>query len=262
MGAPGVTALCRRLEEHPELLYITFEDEETLLSHAARRGRADLLEVLLQRGAGARTLMAPQIDWCVHPLHEGARYGHVPVVEMLIEWCGPEILSLKDSEGKTALDYAVHCQHIDVVRALLRRGADPWCTAASAFNQAGVSSDARAVLRVRPTPPSIWFIHLTIIAWHGLLQDHMDKVKLQYLVFKYRAIHEGSPRFLANRTGPMPQVILKGDSALSGVLGMVMRTLSADLAVELMDMMSTRCAQKLWYRRQDEWQTMYSLLKV
>jgi len=57
-------------------------------------------------------------------LHCAASRGHTDCVETLISLCGAHV-DVIDSNGCTALFYAVTLGHADATRLLLRRGAEP-----------------------------------------------------------------------------------------------------------------------------------------
>ena len=57
------------------------------------------------------------------PLHSAARWGRIEIVNMLIE--AGALIDPKNALNQTPLHYAVVYQHPEVVKVLLKAGADP-----------------------------------------------------------------------------------------------------------------------------------------
>jgi truncated hemoglobin YjbI len=123
---------------------------QTLLHEAAMAGAAELATVLIRSGAdpdareegghtplyrattgdAARVLLAAgaAADVVSGPtrgtaLHQAARHGNASVVQALLQF-GATIDAL-DAAGQTALRRAVNCRQLEIVRLLVRHGADP-----------------------------------------------------------------------------------------------------------------------------------------
>jgi len=81
---------------------------------AAGIGRLDLVRQFVDAADPARREMA---------LRYGAGYGHMPVVTFMLDRDVP--VDGHHGDGQTALFYAILGDHLDVVRLLLERGANP-----------------------------------------------------------------------------------------------------------------------------------------
>lgn len=104
-------------------------DGSTPLHYAAFQGHAPVVRRLM--AAGAR-LEARVVSSGETPLHFAARHGHaqacLPLLELPTsgaEASSAEGLSLQRADGCTPLFLASYLGHLDVVRILLRSGADP-----------------------------------------------------------------------------------------------------------------------------------------
>jgi ankyrin repeat protein len=88
------------------------------LHAAARGGHADILSLLLERGAD---MGAQWVGSGITPLHRASSYGKVEAVRFLLDH-GADI----NAQGGdwAALHWAVSSRNIQVVRLLLERGAD------------------------------------------------------------------------------------------------------------------------------------------
>jgi truncated hemoglobin YjbI len=163
LAAKSKTPLLReyavsQLRANPSLVHERYSHWRTLLHDAAAAGDLDLVELLLDLGAGhtpdddrARSPLycvgngcgAPGGGRIVHvllqrtsaqvnathgvkrctALHMAARRGNVEVIEALLDE-GADI-EARDSMGDTPLRRAVNCNKVEAARLLLARGADP-----------------------------------------------------------------------------------------------------------------------------------------
>ncbi len=85
-----------------------------------RASTGEVARVLLSAGAAADVASGPTQG---APLHQAARRGCVSIAEALLD-LGATI-DVRDAKGQTPLRRAVNCRHLQVVRLLVRRGADP-----------------------------------------------------------------------------------------------------------------------------------------
>ena len=91
-------------------------DNRTILHWAARKGHADIVQLLLERGANAKLA---DNDYGNTPIHSASYKGHTDVVRMLLDH-GVEP-NTKNNIGTTALHYS--WREPDITRLLLERGA-------------------------------------------------------------------------------------------------------------------------------------------
>lgn len=103
----------------------------TLLSIAARHGKADVVKVLLQNGADPN--IVGNIDSATHSLVKAAIEGHADVVEVLLE-SGANVRHL-DIHHRSSIWYAINNQNYDIARRLIR----------AAFEQAAVNGNVYTV---------------------------------------------------------------------------------------------------------------------
>jgi truncated hemoglobin YjbI/ankyrin repeat protein len=84
-----------------------------------RTSTGDVARVLLTAGAAADVASGPTRGT---PLHQAARRGYVSVAEALL--VHGATIDARDSKGQTPLRRAVNCRQLQIVRLLVRRGAD------------------------------------------------------------------------------------------------------------------------------------------
>ncbi|MEW6368910.1 MAG: ankyrin repeat domain-containing protein [Acidobacteriota bacterium] len=117
----GDTRLAIFLIEHgSRYLDDSFRDGSTALSTAARKGYADVIEVILRRGCGGVDVRDRDGRTALMGACLG---GHMGLVRSLLDR-GADV-NAEDDQGFTPLMAAVYDNHPEVVAELLRRGADP-----------------------------------------------------------------------------------------------------------------------------------------
>jgi truncated hemoglobin YjbI len=84
-----------------------------------RASTGDVARVLLAAGATADVVSGPTRGT---PLHQAARRGNGSVAEALLDHAAT--IDSRDAKGETPLRRAVNCRQIEIVRLLVRRGAD------------------------------------------------------------------------------------------------------------------------------------------
>lgn len=122
---------------------LSADDDETPLYKSAREGHAEVAKLLLEHGASLDSAVLAE-DGGFTPLHVACEYGHLAVVNALLDVAQTRGTSIIDSrtaedstsKGATPLIVASQQGHADVVRTLVSRGAD--------VNQ--VSADGRTPL--------------------------------------------------------------------------------------------------------------------
>jgi ankyrin repeat protein len=108
------------LDAHPAFLRARAADGFTLLHLAAFFGRAEVLDLLLARGAEVEAVSGNPMR--VRPLHSGAAAGQVAVVESLLRaGADPDA---RQEGGWTALHQAALSGNEAMARLLLEFGAD------------------------------------------------------------------------------------------------------------------------------------------
>jgi truncated hemoglobin YjbI len=85
-----------------------------------RATTGDVARILLDAGATADVKSGPTGGT---PLHQAARRGSVSVAEALLDHGAT--IDARDGKGQTPLRRAVNCRQLQMVRLLIRRGADP-----------------------------------------------------------------------------------------------------------------------------------------
>jgi truncated hemoglobin YjbI/ankyrin repeat protein len=144
-----------QLRRNPTLIHERYKNGRSLLYDAAAAGDGDLVERLLDmgagNGAGDHTVLYGLANECSAPgasrivrvlvqrssarvnaahgvkrctaLHMAARRGNVEIIGAVLDE-GADI-EARDSAGETALRRAVNCNKVEAARLLLARGADP-----------------------------------------------------------------------------------------------------------------------------------------
>ena len=92
----------------------------TALHYAALRGRAEMAELLLERGADACAV--DRHGWT--PLHAAARSGHASVAAILVRALSAAEIDQIGRNGQSALHRAAFWGALDVARVLVGVGAD------------------------------------------------------------------------------------------------------------------------------------------
>ena len=118
-SAMGRTDLVARfLNGDPLHLEATDDSEETPLLVAARHGRAEIVDLLLQLGANANT----HNRWQITALREAVARGNAGAVELLLK-AGADVTT-RDRSGKTAFEYAdpANAPLLEVISSYERNG--------------------------------------------------------------------------------------------------------------------------------------------
>ncbi len=79
-----------------------------------------MARVLLAAGATVDVVSGPTRGTA---LHQAARRGCVPVAEALLDYGAT--IDARDAKGETPLRRAVNCRQTEMIRLLVRQGADP-----------------------------------------------------------------------------------------------------------------------------------------
>ena len=96
------------------------DDRTNVLLFSARRGFDDAVEIILENDDNI--IYDYGLNECT-ALHHAAKYGHTDIVRMLIKY-GAD-LDAQDKCGATPLHYAASSEYPDIVQILIENGADP-----------------------------------------------------------------------------------------------------------------------------------------
>jgi len=96
------------------------EVDVTPLSVAAAAGKADVVKLLLERGA--RINCGLDAYPSAYPLHEAARHGHLDMARFLLDH-GAQVNAAGTVDGTTALHLACQGGHAEMAEFLLEKGA-------------------------------------------------------------------------------------------------------------------------------------------
>jgi ankyrin repeat protein len=116
----GSTAVVELLLDHKVDIDVRIDLGETSLYLAAFEGHHQVLELLVRREANS--LLVDRDGKT--PLQTAATYGKFECVRILVE-TRPNDINMKNKKGITALAYAASNDHLEIVRVLLEKGADP-----------------------------------------------------------------------------------------------------------------------------------------
>jgi hypothetical protein len=115
----GHVGMVRLLLERGAGVNATTIEGDTALHYAARRGREEVVSLLLSSGADPSRIAA---GWTA--LLSASHMGHVAVVRLLLRSMGGHGLDERNEDGRTALWCACCDGHADIVQALLLAGVD------------------------------------------------------------------------------------------------------------------------------------------
>lgn len=116
----GHMGLVRRLVQHMAGQGLDdTHDGWSALYHAAKGGHAEMLTLLVSQGAQADK----EDGWGGTPFLAAARWGHLNIMQMLLQHMGGQGLNHRDLSDYTALRWAARGGHEEMVAFLLSRGA-------------------------------------------------------------------------------------------------------------------------------------------
>lgn len=96
---------------------------DTVVMVAVREESVEVLQYLLDE-SGKKASFLRGNNAGATPLHEAARLPTVDVLKMLLAVVKPDMVDVRDAQGRTALHYAAASDHADAVHALAAAGAD------------------------------------------------------------------------------------------------------------------------------------------
>lgn len=98
---------------------------ETPLMIACRSGNLKIVKMLIRSTHNSHLIelveLSPSLRSC---LHYAVIYGHIHVVDYILEYVPKEFLNIVDRNGLTPLHYAIQKSYIDIVKSLIDSGAD------------------------------------------------------------------------------------------------------------------------------------------
>jgi uncharacterized protein len=219
-----------------------------VLMRAAWRGRAEIVNVLLRRGAnpngrspsGTTALMSTSSPTIAQALIDAgavvdqkdgeratalmyaAQSGHLAVVSVLLDY-GADIKakgSIEKNEDSTALQYAAERGHADIVKELLQRGADPNVRNAdgvSPLMRAAYSADVPTVTALLDAggDPNMLSANGQTTVWDRAIFSQRGGVGVIQLLIQRKANIN-----LMNKDGhtPLDFAKLKGDAEITNLL--------------------------------------------
>ena len=95
----------------------------TLLMHAAFTGNVPRIQFLLERGADVEATSELGTTALMMACRQERRYYEPLAARVLVERGGANVNSARSSDGVTALMYAVHKGHLEIVRFLVELGS-------------------------------------------------------------------------------------------------------------------------------------------
>ena len=98
----------------------------TPLMVAAERKYTDVLELFVRLGVfdgpDRLEILDARNSYGQTPLHEAARQGNIPMIELLMK-LGSQAINARNDYGNTPLHYAVESHNVKVLQTLLRFGS-------------------------------------------------------------------------------------------------------------------------------------------
>nr|NQU90521.1 ankyrin repeat domain-containing protein [Bacteroidota bacterium] len=106
------------VKQNPDLLGFTNDNENSCIHFAARAGKIDMVEYLIEKGANINAVNIASET----PLHFATAFGHKDVMETLIR--NGAFVNIPNRDGNTPLHYAVNFSTLEIVQYLLDNGTD------------------------------------------------------------------------------------------------------------------------------------------
>eukprot|EP01098_Paradermamoeba_levis_P004579 TRINITY_DN195_c0_g1_i1.p1 TRINITY_DN195_c0_g1~~TRINITY_DN195_c0_g1_i1.p1 ORF type:complete len:155 (+),score=26.17 TRINITY_DN195_c0_g1_i1:179-643(+) len=114
------------------LSFLSFQLSRTPLHFAAGYGHMSVVQLLIERGSDVNAKDHDENEQT--PLHLAAQYGHLSIVQLLID--RGSNMNAKTINEETPLHQAANCGHLSVVELLIDKGSD-----VNAKDTKGVSRD-------------------------------------------------------------------------------------------------------------------------
>src|SRR6266403_5668985 len=172
----------------------------TPLDGASLSGHLEIVEWLLSRGANPN-VREDQNGWA--PLHSAARFGHVEVSRLLLQYKVDN--NPQDSHGQTPLHLASRAGYVDVALLLLEHGADVNTRDNSRKTSLHSTSNGRGVSEGRLLEVA------RLLVEHGANLDAEDEEGKTALQVALKEGHHDIAKFLSDMT---TQTVVSFDSSL------------------------------------------------
>src|SRR6266446_1772557 len=172
----------------------------TPLDGASLSGHLEIVEWLLSRGANPN-VREDQNGWA--PLHSAARFGHVEVSRLLLQYKVDN--NPQDSHGQTPLHLASRAGYVDVALLLLEHGADVNTRDNSRNTPLHSTSNGRGVSEGRLLEVA------RLLVEHGANLDAEDEEGKTALQVALKEGHHDIAKFLSDMT---TQTVVSFDSSL------------------------------------------------
>ena len=115
-----ICTLTSKLEENPDFASASILFKWTVMHEAAQRGRATMIELLVQKGS---TVIDTLSNASRTPMFLAAEKGHASTIEILVQMGSQAIDSLNEISELTPMYVAAQEGHVSVIETLVRLGS-------------------------------------------------------------------------------------------------------------------------------------------
>ncbi len=111
------------------------------LNTACKVGNLKIVKILIRNGESPNN---HDIDY-TYPIHVAAKNGHLNIVNFLITIQNPKLIGTINNFNRTPLDFAIEGKHIEVVKTLIKNGADIKSSEFSPLLKAAINKNFDAI---------------------------------------------------------------------------------------------------------------------